>query len=168
MDPSSLAAERNLVNQLRQMRATGRVVLDFVPASIGVASIPDIPLENGDVFRVPSRPDTVSVIGAVYGQNVFLYKPNRRLRDYVGLAGSPNRIADSKHAFIIRADGSVFSRERAQGVWSNNFDNATINPGDAIVIPEKLIKPSALKELIDYAQIASSFGLAAAEIAILR
>ena len=88
--------------------------------------------------------------GAVYGQNVFLYNQDRKLEDYVSLAGDPNRIADRKHAFIIRADGSVFSRERAQGVLSNRFNDARINPGDSIVIPERLIKPSALRNLIDY------------------
>jgi protein involved in polysaccharide export with SLBB domain len=168
LDPNSLAEQRSLVAQLRQMRATGRVVLEFKPASSGLASVPHIPLENGDVFRVPSKPNTVSVIGAVYGQNVFLYNPNRKLEDYLALAGEPNRIADRKHAFIIRADGSIFSRERAQGALSNHFDTARINPGDSIVIPEKLIKPTALKELIDYSQILSSFGLAVAAINVVR
>ena len=168
LDPNALAEQRSLITQLRALRATGRVVLEFRPNSAGVASIPSIPLENGDVFRVPTKPNTVSVIGAVYGQNVFLYNSNRKLEDYVSLAGKPNRIADPKHAFIIRADGSIFSRERAKGVLSNEFDSAHINPGDAIVIPEKLIKPSALRDLIDYSQILSSFGLAAAAIQVIR
>ncbi len=168
LDPNSLAEQRSLIAQLRQLRATGRVVLEFGPNSVGVSSIPKIPLENGDVFHVSSRPNTVSVIGAVYGQNVFLYDPGRKLENYISLAGKPNRIADRKHAFIIRADGSIYSRERAQGVLSNSFDSARINPGDAIVIPEKLIKPSALRNLIDYSQILSSFGLAAAAINVVR
>ena len=139
-DPTALSEQRSLIAQLRRMRATGRVVLEFRPESGGSGAIPKLPLENGDVFRVPSRPNTVSVIGAVYGQNVFLYDTHRKLDDYVALAGKPNRIADRKHAFIIRADGSIFSRERAQGFISNNFETAVINPGDSIVIPEKLIK----------------------------
>lgn len=168
IDPNALSEQRSLVSQLRQLRATGRVVLEFEATSSGVAVIPKIPLENDDVFRVPSRPATVSVIGAVYGQNVFLYTPNRKVQDYIALAGKPNRIADRKHAFIIRADGSIFSRERASGVWSNDFEHLRINPGDTIVVPEKLIRPTALKELLDYSQILSSFGLAAAAIEVVR
>ncbi len=168
LDPNALAEQRTLVAQLRQLRATGRVVLEFRPASAGPDSIPRIPLENGDVFRIPSRPNTVSVVGAVYGQNVFLFDPNRRVEDYVDLAGKPNRIADRKHAFIIRADGSIFSRERTQGVLSNNFESSAIYPGDAIVIPEKLIKPTALRNVLDYSQVLSSFGLAAAAINVVR
>ena len=167
-DPNALVLERNLVAQLRELRATGRIVFEFSPDSAGVGSLPNIPLENGDVFRVPSRPSTVSVIGAVYGQNVFLYNSKRRLEDYVTLAGKPNRIADPGHAFIIRADGSIYSRERARGVLSNHFEESLINPGDAIVIPEKPIAPSLTKQLLDYSQILSSFGLAAAALAVIR
>ena len=168
LDPNALNEQRSLIAQLRQLRATGRVVLEFHPTSFGVDAIPRIPLENGDVFRIPSKPNTVSVVGAVYGQNVFLFDVKRRVEDYVALAGKPNRVADRKHAFIIRADGSIFSRERTQGVFSNNFDLSSIYPGDAIVIPEKLIKPSALRNALDYSQILSSFGLAAAAINVVR
>jgi polysaccharide export outer membrane protein len=168
LDPNALGEQRTLIAQMRQLRASGRVVLEFQPASMGADAIPKIALENGDVFRVPSRPNTVSVVGAVYGQNVFLFNPKRHLDDYVTLAGKPNRIADRKHAFIIRADGSIYSRERAKGAFSNHFDESSINPGDSIVIPEKLIKPTVLRNVLDYSQVLSSFGLAAAAIAVVR
>jgi protein involved in polysaccharide export with SLBB domain len=167
-DPNALALERNLIAQLRTLRATGRIVLEFAPTSLGLASVPHIPLENGDVLRVPSRPNTVNVLGAVYGPNVFLYDPKRHLNDYMSLAGRANRVADNHHAFIIRADGSVFSRERARGVLSNHFDDTAIYPGDSIVVPEKLIKPTLTRQLIDYSQILSGFGLAAAAIEVIK
>lgn len=161
-DPMALTAEQNIISQLRSMRATGRIVLNFEPQSMLTDNIPDIPMENGDVFHVPPKPNTVSVIGAVYGQNVFLYNPQQHLGDYVALAGHPNRIADNKHAFIIRANGSIFSREHAKGFFSNDFDNAPINAGDAIVVPEKMIKPDLLHNLVEISQIFSSFGILAA------
>jgi len=52
LDPNMLNEQRTLVAQLRQLRATGRVVLEFQPTSAGIDSIPHVPLENGDVFRV--------------------------------------------------------------------------------------------------------------------
>ena len=167
-DPTTISEQRLFVEQLRQLRATGRVVLEFTPESAGAGVVPDVRLEDGDVFQVPAKPSTVSVVGAVYGQNVFLYSASRRLADYVALAGRPNRIADRKHAFIIRADGSIFSRESAKGALSNNFDGTRINPGDSIVIPEKLIKPPILRDLIAYSQVLSGFGLAAAAIAVIK
>jgi protein involved in polysaccharide export with SLBB domain len=167
-DPNVVLEQRDIVAQLRKLRATGRVVLEFRPDSAGLDSLPHIPLEDGDIFRMPSRPLTVSVIGAVYGQNVFLYDSKRRVEDYVLLAGKANRIADRGHAFIIRADGSVYSHERANGVWKNSFDAAQVNPGDSIVIPEKPIRPSFIKQFVDYSQIFSQFALGAAAITVIR
>jgi polysaccharide export outer membrane protein len=168
LDPNALAEQREIVAQMRKLRSTGRIVLEFHPDSQGMASIPHIPLEDGDIFRIPSRPLTVNVIGAVYGQNVFLYNSKRRLEDYLLLAGKPNQIADRKHAFIIRADGSVYSRERAQGVWKNSFEAAQINPGDSIVVPEKPIRPTFIRQFIDYTQIFEQFALGAAAIAVIK
>ena len=167
-DPNALVLEKNMIAQLRELRATGRIVFEFTPTSANVEDVPHIALENGDVFRVPSRPSTVSVIGAVYGQNVFLYDAKRHLDDYLSLAGRPNRIADKSHAFIIRADGSVYSRELANSFLSNRFDSSHIYPGDAIVIPEKPISPNVTKRLLDYSQLLSSFGLAAAALAVIK
>ena len=110
----------------------------------------------------------MNVIGAVYGQNVFLYDPKRRVEDYLLLAGKPNPVADRKHAFIIRADGSVFSRSRAQGPWKNTFDVTTINPGDSIVVPEQPVRPSFVRQFIDYSQIFSQFALGAAAITVIK
>lgn len=168
VDPNALYEERDTIAQLRKLRATGRIVLEFRPDSVGVDKIPAIPLEDGDVFRIPSRPLTVSVIGAVYGQNVFLYDSKRRVEDYVLLAGKPNAIADNRHAFIIRADGSVYSRQRAKGTWKNSFDATQINPGDSIVIPEKPIQASLIKQVIDYSQIFSQFALGAAAVTVIK
>jgi protein involved in polysaccharide export with SLBB domain len=167
-NPNELVEQRDIIAQFRKLRATGRVVLQFKPDSKGTGSIPKIALEDGDILRIPSRPATVAVIGAVYGQNVFLHDPSRRLSYYVNLAGRPTQIADVKHAFIIRADGSVLSRERTQGAFLNKFDNAEVEPGDAIVIPEKPVRPSSLRILTDYTQIFSQLALGAAAITVIQ
>ena len=167
-DPNILLEQREAINQLRRLRATGRVVLEFQPGSTGIESIPHIPLEDGDIFRIPSRPLTVNVIGAVYGQNVFLFDPKRRVEDYLLLAGKPTAIADARHAFVIRADGSVYSRDRARGPWKNSFDATQINPGDSIVVPEKPVGPSFVRQFIDYSQIFSQFALGAAAISVIK
>ena len=168
VDPTSIAQQRNIISQLRRLRATGRVILAFGPQSKGLDSIPSLQLENGDAFRVPATPVTISVIGAVHGQNVFLYDPKARFADYLTLAGNTTRVADKKEAFIIRADGSILSRKQTKTAFSNHFDSAPIYPGDSIVVPEKLIQPSTLRQLLDYSQILSSFGFAAAAINIVR
>ena len=160
-------SEQELLGRLRQMRATGRIVLEFKAGSSGLDVLPDIALEDGDRFVVPSVPASVNVVGAVYDQNSFLYETIRRAGTYLHLAGGPNRDADRKHIFIIRADGSVISREAESGIWGNEFDNLRMNPGDTIVIPEKTFKPSALRGVLDYSQMFSQFALGSAALSVL-
>jgi protein involved in polysaccharide export with SLBB domain len=107
-------------------------------------------------------------VGAVYDQNSFLYKGPRRLGDYMQLAGGPNRNADKGHIFIIRADGSVYSRERANGLWGNNFAATQMYPGDTVVVPEKVLGTSTLRNFINWSQVFSQVALGAAAIAVLH
>lgn len=167
---SSAAAasmERELLATLKQMRATGRIVLQFKPESHGIASVPNIPVEDGDRFIVPPVPSSVNVVGAVYDQNSFLYAQGNHLGTYLAMAGGPNKDADRKHAFVIRADGEVISYDMEHGPWGNEFDHLTMNPGDTIVVPDKTLKPSVLRGVLDYSQLFSQFALGAAALTIL-
>ena len=155
------ANEQNLLISLRQIRATGRIVLDFKPDSKGTSSLPDITLQDGDNFIVPSVPATVDVVGAVYDQNSFLFSSNGKVGDYLHEAGGPSRDADRKHEFLIHADGKVVSYVSGKGLWSDNFNNLRVYPGDSIIVPEKTFKPGALFELIQYTQLFSQFALGA-------
>ncbi len=160
--------QQTLLARLRQLKATGRIVLEVKPKSSGVESIPEVQLQDDDRFIVPSVPASVNVVGAVYDQNSFLYQPQRRVGDYLRLAGGPNREADKAHIFVIRADGSVYSRESANGLWGNNFEAARLNPGDSIIVPEKIIGASVLRGFLNWSQVFSQLALGAASISILH
>jgi protein involved in polysaccharide export with SLBB domain len=162
------SSEQALIARLRQMRATGRIVLEFRAGSSGLEALPDIALEDGDRFVVPAVPASVNVVGAVYDQNSFLYATGRRAGTYLQLAGGPNRDSDRKHIFIIRADGSVVSRAAENGIWGNEFDALHMNPGDTIVVPDKTFKPSLLGGIIDWSQLFSQFALGAAALAVIQ
>lgn len=162
------SSEQQLLTQLRQMRATGRIVLEMKPGSAGVDALPNIPLENGDHFVVPPVPAAVNVVGAVFDQNSFLYEPQRRAGDYLRLAGGMNRDADHKQAFVIRADGSVISYESVNGPWGSEFDRLRMGAGDTIVVPEKSVKPGALRGFLDWSQLFSQFALGAAALSVIQ
>ncbi|HKF47267.1 MAG TPA: SLBB domain-containing protein [Terracidiphilus sp.] len=158
------ASEQAIVAQLRETRANGRIVLQFQPDSNGVAAIPDIPLENGDTFLIPSVPSTVNVLGAVFNQNSFVYHPSARVGATLNLAGGPNSTADKKRIFIIRASGSVVSRTIVHGMWNDEFFRLHLYPGDTIIVPEKIAKPSALRGVMDWTQVFSQLAFGAAAI----
>ena len=160
---AAAAQNQNIINSLRQARATGRIVLELPPDSHDVSQLPDIPLEDGDRFIVPRVPSTVSVDGAVYNQNTFLYDPRRRVGDYVRLAGGANRDADANRSYVIRAGGSVVSRQYSSSMLrGNGFDSLPLYPGDTVVVPLNLDKGKTMRLFVDIAQIVGQFGIAIA------
>jgi protein involved in polysaccharide export with SLBB domain len=167
-DASAQLNEQNLLTNLRQIRATGRIVLTFVPTSSGTVALPEISMEDGDHFSVPSVPATVNVVGSVYDQNSFLYSTGRRVGEYLGLAGGPNRDADYKHSFLIRADGEVVSSDLGKGLWAAKFKDVRVYPGDTIVVPEKTFRPGTLRAVLAYSQLFSQLALGAAAISVIQ
>ncbi len=165
-DNAALAAaqqqNQNVVNSLRQARATGRIVLEIPPDSRDIAQLPDLPLEDGDRFIVPRVPSTVSVDGAVYNQNSFVYDPQRRLGGYIRLAGGANRDADKGRAYVIRASGAVISKQYSSSLRGNDFDSVRLYPGDTAVIPLNFEKGKTLRLIVNLAQIAGQLGIAIA------
>jgi polysaccharide biosynthesis/export protein len=163
-----LEAQRELVEKLRQVKAEGRVVLDLTPNSAAVRDLPEIALEDGDRLLVPFRPATVEMLGAVYNKNSFLYRRGERVDDYLKRAGGPSRDADKGRMFVIRADGSILSKQSVKGLWNGGFASLRLMPGDAIVVPYRLNQGSLLKGLRDWSQVFSQFALGAAAIRVIQ
>lgn len=163
------SAQDRFLEELRLVRASGRIVLQLHPDQSSLDSIPRIELENGDHFTIPSIPATINVVGAVYNENVFLYQRADQAKDYLNLAGGPNRNADTHKMFIIRANGSVESRDAAKGIFGDAFLRAQLHPGDTLVVPDKNLKPNtSLKTFLDYSQAFSQVALGAAAISVLK
>lgn len=167
---ASMASQRELVNSLRQARATGRIVLHIPPSHAAIDSIPDMPLEDGDRFIVPPVPSTVGIVGAVYDPNSFVFQAHRDAGEYLRNAGGPNRNADRRQIFIIHADGTVISKQSiSHNLWSSDqFDREPIYPGDTIVVPEAINKSSVLRGLTDWSAVFSQFALGAAAIQVIK
>src|SRR3989475_6774736 len=54
--------QQALLGRLRQIKPIGRIVLEL-PEDAQIANLPELPLEDGDRFLVPSKPSMVSVFG---------------------------------------------------------------------------------------------------------
>ncbi len=167
-DKAALEAQRASLDKLRQLRADGRIVLNLHPNDQAVDSIPDIPLEDGDQFFVPSRPIVVNVVGDVYNQGSFIQQPGKTVTSYLRNAGGPTRDADKGRIFVVRANGAVVSKDAASYFWSGGFESMVLMPGDTVVVPEQTNKGSLLRGVKDWSQILANFGLAAAAINVLK
>lgn len=164
---AALDAQRASLDKLRQLRADGRIVLNLHPNDDTIGAIPEIPLEDGDTFYVPSRPIVVSVVGDVYNQGSFMQQPGKTVSTYLRNAGGPTRNADKGRIFVVRANGAVVSKDAASGFWSGGFDSMVLMPGDAVVVPENLNPGGGLRAFKDWSQILFNFGLAAAAVKVL-
>ena len=148
---AQFSAQQAVINQLASVHPTGRIVLDMKSTANAITDIPDFPLEDGDTFYIPARLNTVQVSGAVYNENAFRYEATKHVSSYLQAAGGPTRQADVKRAFLIRADGTVISRQHHGTLWaSSSFENLRVLPGDSIVVPTKLKSPTSFMQQLPF------------------
>jgi protein involved in polysaccharide export with SLBB domain len=160
---AQLTMQQAAIARLSAIKPTGRVVLQMSPTATMVEDIPAIPLEDGDTFYVPARLSTVQVTGSVYNPNAFRYQVGRKLSAYLNDAGGPTRQADKGRVFVIRADGTVISKQAKTGLFYAQFENLKLLPGDAIIVPEKLKTPGT-KGILQVTQGISQAALTAAAL----
>ena len=163
-----LLAQQNVLAKLRETQATGRIVLGLKPSANDLDALPALPLEDGDKLTIPMKPATVEVLGAVYNQNSFVYKDGRSLNDYLSEAGGGTRDADQKRLFVVRADGSVESKQMHHGLFFGNFESIKLMPGDTIVMPQKIRTGNGLLQVRDWTQVFSQLALGSAAISVLK
>ncbi|MGA3080374.1 MAG: SLBB domain-containing protein [Terracidiphilus sp.] len=157
---ASQAAQQTLLASLRSVQASGRVVLDMHPVASGIADFPPIVLEDSDRIVIPARPNTITVSGAVYNPASFVYDARRSVGDYLDLAGKGRINSNRSHAFVLRADGTVISRQEVGGLFHSSFERLPLNPGDQIVVPEK-VDNGVGRALHDWPQILTSLAISA-------
>lgn len=155
------ASQQTLIAKMRQVKASGRIVLEMPSKNAQVKDLPDMELEDGDRLYVSAPSSTVDVMGMVYNQNAFIYRPDQTIGDYIGKAGGPTRDGDEDDEYLVRADGTVLSKRQGGSMFSGFGGNVTM-PGDTIVVMEKLERFNFTKELKDWTQIVYQFALAAA------
>lgn len=166
--------QQQLLARLRKVEPIGRVVIRMDDPERLRGTPWDIELENGDAIYVPQIPQTVNVVGAVYTPTAVIYAANRNVKDYLNMAGGLTKIAEEKEIYIIKVNGSAVSRRAFNWLgFGKTVDYAgydyhfgglkslTLDPGDTIVVPEKLERIAWLKEIKDITQILANVALVA-------
>ncbi|HRY89357.1 MAG TPA: capsule biosynthesis GfcC family protein, partial [Rubrivivax sp.] len=162
-----VAGTQRLLERLRAIRPTGRVVLQIPPDS---RELPNLVLEDGDRLLVPSEPTSVGVFGSVFNAGNYLREPGRNLADYLRMAGGPTGGADKGGTFVLRANGTVVSNLQVK-TWgsglSDQFERTPALPGDTLFVPEQLDKTTVIQNVKDWTQILYQFALGAAAFVTL-
>ncbi len=156
------AQQQEALQDLKNHPPTGRMVIHITADIDSWANTPaDIELRRGDVLTIPKQPGFVLVTGQVYNATALTFAPGQSAGWYLSHAGGTNSTANRKEIFIIRANGSVIGRR--SGEWFDaNVLSTKLNPGDVVVVPQKIIGASLLwKNLLTTAQLASSIAITA-------
>jgi protein involved in polysaccharide export with SLBB domain len=160
--------QNEVLQRLRSQPATGRLVIHISTDISTWANTPaDIEMRSGDVLTVPKRPGFVLVSGQVYNASAITFVPGKDAGWYLRHAGGTNDVANRKEIFIVRANGSVVGRR--SGEWySGNVLSTRMDPGDVIVVPQKITGGSLFwRNLLTVAQISSSIAITAAVAGLL-
>ncbi|WP_184296550.1 SLBB domain-containing protein [Roseateles oligotrophus] len=164
---AKVQGSNQLIQRLRAIKPTGRIVLQLSPAS---KNLPELAVEDGDRLLIPAHPNTVGVFGSVFNGGSYLYGDGSTVNDFLKLAGGPTRGADTASIFVLRANGSVISSRQKSG-WllsGGGLDGMTALPGDTVFVPEEMNKTTFMQEAKDWTQILYQFGLGAAALKTIK
>ncbi|GAB4232837.1 MAG: hypothetical protein OHK0028_08350 [Deltaproteobacteria bacterium] len=153
-----LNARRGLIQQLRKARAQGRVVIDLAGDAKAGVQPAELLLEDGDRLEVPRKMNVVNVIGRVYNPTGVAFNGSRNtVGHYLRVVGGPTESADVDHIFLLKADGSVMTRATSNtgffAFGDRGLMDARVEPGDSILVPEKLVQTRLMKDVKDITQI---------------
>ena len=155
------AQQKEVVARLRSQTATGRLVIKITAEIASWEGTPaDIELRRGDVLTVPKKPGFVLVSGQVYNASAITFVPGKNAGWYLKRAGGSTEGGNIKEVLVIRANGLVVGRR--SGEWYDpGVLETKLEPGDVVVVPQKVFGGSALlRNLFASANLLSSVGFA--------
>jgi len=164
---SSIEGIRRSLQLLKSAKAEGRMVIQLSQPETFSGSPYDIEVLGGDTLEVPQRTNSVSVLGRVTNPTNFVYTEGRSVGDYLNLAGGITQDSNDDEMYVIRADGSVFSRQQYSSFGSlvgGGFLGERIDSGDAIIVPQKFEKTAWMRNLKDITTIISQIAISAGTV----
>jgi protein involved in polysaccharide export with SLBB domain len=160
---TSMQQQRDqILTALRSHPATGRQVIRIsADISKWENTSADIELRAGDTIVIPKRPNFVMVGGQVYNSEAITYMPGKDAAWYLNKAGGATQSGNKRAVFVVHADGSIVGHG---SIWSgSSVMNLRMQPGDSIVVPEKIVGGSEIwKNVIGAAQVMSSIAITGA------
>ena len=144
--------KKELIAKLMNVKVQGRIALKLDEDLNFSGSSYDVSLEDGDQLVIPARPTHVQIIGAVQNPAAFIFEREATLKNYIGKAGGYNSEADNGRIFELKSDGTAVSKNSS---WTTGFGfmSTKLDPGDTVVVPEKIDKGLWLREVKDITQI---------------
>ena len=150
-----LNAKKQMLERFKLAKPTGRMVINLSDAILTHSGENDLELRPGDRLVVGRRPDSVHVTGEVHNPGEITHTPGSDVAYYLDNAGGMTGNAAERQIFIVRADGTVVSKGIESAIygqhdskhgWWGSFKSLELYPGDTIIVPQKVIPVSWLKD----------------------
>lgn len=168
---TALEGLRRSLERLKTAKAEGRVSIALAPVDKLKETTYDLELMGGDALEIPQSPNVVLVLGEVYSPTTVIHTPGGDVAFYLKKAGGPTSEAEDDEIYVIRADGTVQSRQASSlgfrwseeaAKWSfGGFMSMNLDPGDTVVVPQRLEKIAWMRDIKDIATIIGNIALAA-------
>jgi polysaccharide biosynthesis/export protein len=130
----ALAVGQSLIQQIRNTKPVGRLVIDLHRVISGpVGASGDVLLRRGDRLLVPKKTQEITVLGEVQNPTSHVYRAGLSRDDYIEKSGGATQRADRKRTYIVRANGDVVAGGRRG--WFRRSQSGEVRPGDTIVVP---------------------------------
>jgi polysaccharide export outer membrane protein len=120
----------SVAKQAEKLKPVGRIAVILDKNLTKFEKSPyNIVLKNKDTLYIPSKKDSVMVLGEVLTPTAFVYTSDNAL-DYIKKAGGRTALADDIY-FVVHANG--FTEKGEFGSWFSK--DVKVKPGDAITVP---------------------------------
>jgi len=171
---TEMESKQKFIASLKKLKATGRISIRLAHLRLLKGSEYDIELHEGDNLHIPIKNSVVNVIGSVMSHSSLIYLEKHDYKDYIEMAGGYPRYADTDNVYVLKIDGSA--RKLSSGLISWNSlksrwempafidEVKEIEPGDTIVVPEKLERIAWMREIRDITQILMQMAVIAAVV----
>ena len=160
---SDVGQAQKLLSQLKNTTAKGRLVIDLEKV-LTEDSEYSIPLQKGDALHIPTKKNSVTIVGEVQLPISQIYESQLDYWDYINRSGGTTDKADEDRVYIIKANGGVQIPESSNWFASNHQQVA---PGDTIVVPLDADKLDQIVLWRDMSQIFYQIALGAAAVSSL-
>jgi protein involved in polysaccharide export with SLBB domain len=155
--------QKKFLESLKTVEATGRMSIRMAHPRLLKGSSYDIALEHNDNLHIPVNNSVVNVTGAVMSQGSFIYSDKLNYKDYIEMSGGYAKYADKKNVYVLKVDGSAMKLSQGFTRWNDSRarweltsfsdDIREIEPGDTIIVPEKLDRIAWLRHTQSLTQI---------------
>jgi len=122
---------QKLLADITKLEPIGRLVINL--PTIMASKSEQILLEGGDVLYVPTKKNSINVIGQVQVGSSHLYNGAMSAEDYIAQSGGIKKRADAERIYVISANGSIKMVEESN--WFAGTADTSLKPGDTIVVP---------------------------------